>query len=126
VLLKPGANPVVTGQKIGELHRRNQNIDFNKHLVYLLNPQTKIHLYATNGEEQGMMIVRVFFIVAVIVLLIACINYVNLITARAIGRSKEISLRKIVGAGKGGLFLQFLSESLLTFLIALVISTGLI
>jgi ABC-type antimicrobial peptide transport system permease subunit len=126
VLLKPGANPVIAGQKMGVLHRSHQNIDFNKHLVYLLNPLTKIHLYATNGEEQGMMIVRVFFIVAVIVLLIACINYVNLITARAIGRSKEISLRKIVGAGKAGLFLQFLSESLLTFLIALVIATGLI
>jgi putative ABC transport system permease protein len=126
VLLKPGANPVVAGQKLGALHRRNQNIDFTKHLVYLLNPLTKIHLYASNGDEQGMMIVRVFFIVAVIVLLIACINYVNLITARAIGRSKEISLRKIVGAGKTGLFLQFLSESLLTFLIALVIATGLI
>jgi hypothetical protein len=126
VLLKPGANPVVAGQKMGALHRRNQNIDFTKHLAYLLNPLTKIHLYASNGDEQGMMIVRVFFIVAVIVLLIACINYVNLITARAIGRSKEISLRKIVGAGKTGLFLQFLSESLLTFLIALVIATGLI
>jgi putative ABC transport system permease protein len=126
VLLKPGANPVVAGQKLGALHRRHQNIDFTKHLVYLLNPLTKIHLYASNGDEQGMMIVRVFFIVAVIVLLIACINYVNLITARAIGRSKEISLRKIVGAGKPGLFLQFLSESLLTFLIALVIATGLI
>jgi putative ABC transport system permease protein len=126
VLLKPGANPVVAGQKMGAMHRSHQNIDFNKHLTYLLSPLTKIHLYATDGTEQGMMIVRVFFIVAVIVLLIACINYVNLITARAIGRSKEISLRKIVGAGKLGLFLQFLSESLLTFLIALVIATGLI
>jgi putative ABC transport system permease protein len=126
VLLKPGANPVVAGQKMGAMHRRHQNIDFNKHLSYLLNPLTKIHLYASDGTEQGIMIVRVFFIVAVIVLLIACINYVNLITARAIGRSKEISLRKIVGAGKPGLFLQFLSESLLTFLIALAIATGLI
>ncbi|HMH23129.1 MAG TPA: ABC transporter permease [Puia sp.] len=126
VLLKPGANPVAAGQKMGAIHRRNQNISFNKNLVYLLNPLSKIHLYTSDGKEQGMMIVRVFFIVAVIVLLIACINYVNLITARAMKRSKEISLRKIVGAGKAGLFLQFLSESLLTFLIALVLATGLI
>lgn len=126
VLLKPGANPVAAGQKMGAIHRRNQNINFNKNLVYLLTPLTKIHLYASDGTEQGMMIVRVFFIVAVIVLLIACINYVNLITARAMKRSKEISLRKIVGAGKADLFLQFLSESLLTFLIALVCATGLI
>jgi len=126
VLLNPGANPVAAGQKLGAIHRRNQNTDFTKHLVYLLNPLTKIHLYASDGTQQGMMIVRVFFIVAVIVLLIACINYINLITARAMKRSKEISLRKIVGAGKAGLFLQFLSESLLTFLIALVLATGLI
>jgi len=126
VLLKPGANAIVAGQKMGAMHRRNQNSDFNKNLVYLLNRLTKIHLYAVDGKEQGMMIVRVFFIVAVIVLLIACINYVNLITARAMKRSKEISLRKIVGAGKAGLFLQFLSESLLTFLIALVFATGII
>lgn len=126
VLLKPGANPAAVGQQLGALHRRNQDIEFNKHLVYLLNPLTKIHLYSLDGKEQGMMIVRVFFIVAVIVLLIACINYVNLITARAMKRSKEISLRKIVGAGKTNLFLQFLSESLLTFLIALVLATGLI
>jgi putative ABC transport system permease protein len=126
VLLKPGANPVAAGQKMGAMHRRNQDIPFNKHLVYLLNPLTKIHLYALDGTEQGMKIVRVFFIVAVIVLLIACINYVNLITARAMKRSKEISLRKIAGAGKTNLFLQFLSESLLTFLIALGCATGLI
>ena len=126
VLLKPGADPVAAGQKMGAIHRRNQNTEFNKNLVYLLNPLTKIHLYTSDGKEQGMMVVRVFFIVAVIVLLIACINYVNLITARAMKRSKEISLRKIVGAGKTGLFLQFLSESLLTFLIALACATGLI
>jgi ABC-type antimicrobial peptide transport system permease subunit len=126
VLLKPNANPVAAGEKMGAIHRRNFDIEFNKHLVYLLNPLTKTHLYASDGKEQGMMIVRVFFIVAVIVLLIACINYVNLITARAIRRSKEISLRKIIGADRTGLFLQFLSESLLTFLIALGCATGLI
>ena len=126
VLLKPGANAAVAGQKMGAMHHRNENDDFTKNLVYLLNPLSKVHLYGVDGKEQGMMIVRVFFIVAIIVLLIACINYVNLVTARAMKRSKEISLRKIVGAGKAGLFAQFLSESLLTFLIALVLATGLI
>jgi len=126
VLLKPNANPVAAGQKMGAIHRRNQDIEFTKHLVYLLNPLSKTHLYGPDGADQGMMIVRIFFIVAIIVLLIACINYVNLITARAIRRSKEISLRKIIGADKTGLFLQFLSESLLTFFIALILATGLI
>lgn len=126
VLLISNANIAAVAQKLSAIHRRNYDIEANKHLVYLLNPLTKTHLYALNGTPRGMMVVRVFFIVAVIVLLIACINYVNLITAQAMKRSKEVSLRKIVGAGKAGLFIQFLSESLLTFFIALVLATGLI
>ena len=126
VMLKPNASTALAAQKMSVIHRHNYDIQANKHLTYLLAPLTKLHLYSLDGKEQGMMVVRVFFIVAVIVLLIACINYVNLITARAIKRSKEISLRKIVGAGKAELFMQFLSESLLTFLIALVLATGII
>jgi len=126
LLLKPGTNAVVTGQKLAQIHRRNQDGDFTKKLNYLVNPLSKMHLYSSDGKEAGMMIVRVFFIVAIIVLLIACINYVNLITARAAKRSKEISLRKIIGAGKANLFWQFLSESFVIFLISLVLATVLI
>lgn len=127
VLLKPGANPAAVGAKLAAIHhRQNAGDDFSKHLGYRLDPLTNIHLYTPDGKEAGMRVVKVFFIVAVIVLLIACINYVNLVTARAIKRSKEISLRKIVGAGKGSLFLQFLSESLIIFLISLVVATALI
>src|SRR5258706_4242585 len=126
VLLKPNTNPAAAGDKLGAIHRRSYDIPANKNLTYVLYPLTKIHLYNVDGKEQGMMVVRVFFIVAVIVLLIACINYVNLVTARAMKRSKEISMRKIIGAGKVELFMQFLSESLLTFLTALVLATGII
>lgn len=126
VVLKPNASPALTAQKMGIIHRHNYDIQANKNLTYLLDPLTKLHLYALNGEEQGMMVVRIFFIIAVIVLLIACINYVNLVTARATKRSKEISMRKIIGAGKAELFMQFISESLLTFLIALILATGII
>jgi len=124
--LQPGANPIATEQKLAAIHRRNENDNFTKHLGYVLDPLTKLHLYAKDGSEQGMMVVKVFFLVAVIVVIIACINYVNLITARAIKRSKEISMRKIIGAGKTTLFLQFLSESLVIFLISLTLATGLI
>jgi putative ABC transport system permease protein len=123
VLLKPNASPTSAEQKLSLLHRHADDIPANRHLTYVFNPITKMHLYSIDGKEQGMMVVRVFFLIAVIVLLIACINYVNLVTARAMKRSKEISLRKIVGAGKTSLFIQFLSESLLTFGIALVLAT---
>ncbi len=126
VLLKPNASPALAAEKMSAIHRHNYNIPANQHLVYLLDPITKLHLYSLDGKEQGMMVVKIFFLVAVIVLLIACINYVNLITARAAKRGKEISLRKIVGAGKVELFMQFLSESLLTFFIALMLATCLI
>jgi ABC-type antimicrobial peptide transport system permease subunit len=73
-----------------------------------------------------MMVVQVFLIVAVIVLLIACINYVNLITARAISAARKSVCVKLSVLAKAELFVQFLSESLLTFLIALVLATGII
>lgn len=126
ISLRPGASPITAGHKLAAIHRRGENDDFTKHLDYILNPLTKMHLYASDGREQGMMIVRIFFLVAVIVLLIACINYVNLVTARAIKRSREISMRKIIGAGKTSLFMQFLSESLVIFLFSLILATGLI
>ena len=126
VMLKPAANAVIAGEKLGAIHRNKFYNAANKHLVYLLNPISKIHLYSHTGKEEGMMVVRIFFIVAIIICLIACINYVNLITARAMKRSKEISLRKIVGAGRLNLFMQFLSESVLMFSIALVCATFLI
>ncbi len=62
--------------------------------------------------------VRIFLIVAILILFIACINYVNLSTARSILRSKEVSVRKIIGAEKYQLFVQFIIESVLLFLLA--------
>ena len=126
VLLKPNASAASAALKLSLIHRKADDIPANRHLLYVFNPITKMHLYSIDGKEQGMMVVRVFMIIAAIVLLIACINYVNLITARAMKRSKEISLRKIVGAGKTSLFMQFLSESLLTFGLALMFATVLI
>jgi len=126
VMLKPNASPASAALKLSLIHRKADDIPANRHLLYVFNPVTKMHLYSIDGKEQSMMVVRVFMIIAAIVLLIACINYVNLITARAMKRSKEISLRKIVGAGKTSLFMQFISESLLTFGLALLLATVII
>src|SRR5450631_3350388 len=64
VLLKPRANPIAAGKKTGAMHRRIEDIDVTKNLVYLLSPLAKIQLYASGGTQQGMMIVRGCFIVA--------------------------------------------------------------
>lgn len=66
--------------------------------------------------------IRIFSIVGILLLLIACINYVNLTTARANVRLKEVSIRKIVGAERGQLFKQFITESFLTASLSLVFS----
>lgn len=124
--LKPGVNAATVGKKMAAMHRKYQNVDFTKSLVYLVNPLSNLHLYGVDGKNNGMMVVRVFFIVAIIILLIACINYVNLVTARATKRAKEISVRKIIGASKNSLFRQFLGESLVLFVISLAVATVLI
>lgn len=126
VQLKPNVNNIAFGKKLAALHRKNQDGEFTKSLNYLVYPLSRLHLHGADGKGEGMTIVRVFFIVAIIILLIACINYVNLVTARASKRAKEISMRKIIGATKSHLFRQFLGESLVLFVIALVVATVLI
>ena len=93
---------------------------------YFLTPLTDIHLHsnktgdlAPNGSVQY---VYIFSVVAVFVLLIACINFMNLSTARSASRSKEIGVRKVLGSMRSNLITQFLIESLLISLFALLLA----
>jgi ABC-type antimicrobial peptide transport system permease subunit len=90
-----------------------------------LHPITKIHLYALNG---GGLIsyVYIFSVLALFVLLIACINFMNLTTARSTTRAKEIGMRKVIGAYKTDLVKQFLGESILFSFIALILALSLV
>ena len=83
-----------------------------------LYPLTRFHLYGIMGGGQ-IEIVRIFIIIAVLILLIACINYTNLSSARATTRAKEIGMRKVSGAEKWQLIKQFIGESLFFSFIAL-------
>jgi len=91
-----------------------------------LQPLGDIHLYSPDGSEEGMKYVRAFSLVAVFILVIACINYVNLSTARSEKRAKEVGLRKVVGARRIQIAWQFFAESVLFTLIALGIALFLI
>ena len=86
-----------------------------------------LHSFFVNGQPSGGRIeyVRIFSGVALFILLIACINFMNLATARSIGRAREIGLRKVVGSTRGQLIGQFLGEAFLFALFALVFSLGL-
>jgi len=111
--LQAGKSPVDLAVKLRNIHLRNKPDDTD--LTYLLQPLADTHLYHSDGTDGGIETVRMFLIIALLILSIACINYVNLSTARAILRSKEVSMRKIVGAAKSQLFLQFLVETVLVF-----------
>ncbi|MFD2933672.1 ABC transporter permease [Spirosoma flavum] len=123
LLLQPGVSISNLAVKLRNIHLRNKPDDVD--LTYLLQALPDMHLYKADGTDGGIETVRMFVIIALLILVIACINYVNLSTARSLLRSKEISMRKIVGAAKTQLFLQFLIETTLLFSLAAVLAIGL-
>ncbi|MGM9507712.1 ABC transporter permease [Larkinella sp. GY13] len=120
VLLKPNTNPAAFTAKIKDLTQRySGRRDVWTHFLFPLN---QWHLYAEfeNGKPVGGRIetVRVFGLIAAFILLIACINFMNLSTARSEKRAKEIGVRKVAGAGRGSLIGQFITEAFLTACLA--------
>src|SRR5450432_4778355 len=91
-----------------------------------LQKLTDIHLYSHTDYEAepngDIFRVYIFSIIAIFILLIACINYMNLSTARSVLRAREIGIRKVIGARKKEIIAQFLSESVLVTWIALLLS----
>ncbi len=129
VLLKPGANPQALNKKLGDVYKKFVEPifkQFNVTMRYDLQNITTIHLHSNlqyEPEELGSMsYIWIFSAVAFLMLLIACINYMNLTTARSARRAKEIGIRKVTGSSKSQLIVQFLSESLLTSLVAVLLS----
>src|SRR5512133_3441473 len=94
-------------------------------IEYKLEPLTRIHLYSTNANEPeptgSVTYVYIFAIVAVFLIMIAAMNYMNLSTARSAGRAREVGLRKVVGSRRDLLISQFLAESIVLVLISLII-----
>ena len=97
---------------------------FKYHLV----PVTDIHLRSHKSYEQeangSITYVYIFSLIAVLILVIACVNFMNLSTARSANRAKEVGIRKVAGSTKGHLIAQFLTESVLLSLFALVLALG--
>ncbi len=99
----------------------------SRYPLWRLQPLTDIHLHSTkisgyNGQNGSVRQISILLLLAFIVLLIACINYMNLATARATKRAKEVGIRKVSGATFGQMVKQFLSESILQSVMALGLS----
>ncbi len=115
VLLKPEVNPQIFDNKIRTISQVHSKGVVKEDIF--LYPLAKWHLYSRfeNGKASGGEIetVRLFIVIAAFILLIACINFMNLSTARSEKRAKEVGIRKVSGALQSSLIIQFLGESLL-------------
>lgn len=94
--------------------RKEANLQGKDYLAYHLEPLTTVHLYSSlPGFEPNGSITNIYVLslIALLILVIACANYTNLATAQSAGRSGEIGMRKVMGASKKQVFIQFISES---------------
>jgi putative ABC transport system permease protein len=133
VLLKPNTNTAAFERKLLPLYDKYLApiyAPYNIKIRFAAQPITAIHLHSdmTNEPEEvgSISYIYIFGTVALFMLLIACINYMNLTTARSARRAKEIGIRKVSGSSKTQLVAQFLVESAVSAFIALLLSIGLI
>jgi len=132
VVLKEGTSSEWFDAKLKEFTRKHMGgerfdawVAKGNFWEYFLQPVTKIHLnsdlngeFEANGNETY---VYIFSAISIIILLIACINFMNLSTAKSSLRAKEVGMRKVVGSGRNRLVVQFLSESVLLSFISLAL-----
>ncbi len=140
ILLKEGADLSKVSEKVQELSLKNVEKDLieffgtdletfynsGNYFKYLLQSITEIHLHSHTDFEieanSDIKYVYIFSVIALFILIVACINFMNLSTARSAKRAKEVGVRKVVGGSRTALFRQFLLESIVLSLISLIIA----
>jgi putative ABC transport system permease protein len=140
ILLKKGANPQAVERGLPQLVKtyvgtQLQSIvhlsysDFLKsgnYLKFVMTPLKDIHLKSDRTNEMGVngniLYVYIFSAVAIFILLIACVNFMNLSTARSANRAREVGVRKVLGSPRKYLIAQFLSESIMVTLVSMLIA----
>ncbi len=131
IMLRGGTNPKTFESKITRfLDNYNKEQTPNNYIRLAIQKYGDIYLHSNfkNGELSGGRIqyVQLFSIIAIFILLIACINFMNLTTARSVKRAKEIGVRKVVGAIRLALIRQFIWEALLIVMLSAIIALAIV
>ena len=142
ILLRKGADLKKMEARLGEmvdkyiapqvgsvLHTSMEDLTKGGNFIrYILMPLTDIHLLSNKqfelGPNSSIEYVYIFSAIAAFILLIACVNFMNLSTARSANRAKEVGIRKVLGSLRGQLIIQFITESILVSFIAMLLALG--
>jgi ABC-type antimicrobial peptide transport system permease subunit len=123
IILREGSKGDVVSEKIKDFVKKRED---DSNVILFLKPFSERYLYGRyeNGKPTGGRIeyVQLFSIIAIFILIIACINFMNLSTARASRKAKEVGIKKSLGAQRQSLIFQYLSESLVTSFLALLVA----
>jgi putative ABC transport system permease protein len=114
--------------KLKEITTKNNAVDFFTPVAQPLGDvhlKSKEILFESNANKSDMLNVYVLSIIASLILLLAAVNFMNLVTAKSVGRAKEVGMRKVIGAVKSQLVVQHLTESILVTLISALLAIGL-
>ncbi|WP_158795418.1 ABC transporter permease [Pedobacter sp. L105] len=125
--LDPGANPDLVNKKITAVVKEKNAQTFASHFIFPLN---KLHLYGKfkDGKSIGGDIEKIWLFMGLAfgILLIACINFMNMATAKSEKRAKEVGIKKTIGATRSSLIIQFLTESMVLTMISIIMAIALV
>ena len=120
VRLNEHADPKDVSSKIDNVYNSHNPNDLPNYLY--LQPMAEMRLHKLGGDGGRITYIYIFTVMAVFVLLIACINFINLSTARSTVRAREIGIKKVMGSKRSQLFQQFMAESFFSCFIAFLLA----